>query len=99
MRQKFRITIVRSFIERFQRTKGRPKITVWLSLTPDPERSAKGGNGMSGEGKDFAALRRRLSLRKLKREGNRRPPTLPCARCEARYDMPRPTVDKGRRNR
>ena len=30
--------------------------------------------------------------------GNRRSPTLPCARSEGRQDVPRPTADKGRRN-
>jgi hypothetical protein len=37
-------------------------------------------------------------LAQAQARGQPAPPTLPCARCEARYDMPRPTVDKGRRN-
>jgi hypothetical protein len=74
------------------------RMQKFVTVAPEPERSAKGNNGIKSEAWR-AALCRRLSLRKLKRGGNRPSPTSPCARSAGRVDAPRPTADRGRRDR
>src|SRR5437660_371090 len=66
----------------------------FATIASEPERSAKGGNGIKSEGfgeRLYAGFRPCAS----EGGGNRCSPTPPCVRSAGRFDVPRPTADSG----